>query len=126
MHARLVHHDLIVAQHIPVKLQSLVHIAYAENGGGDSPHIVFVLIDDQGYADMGYNNDLDVLSKCTPFMDQLAGDGIKLTQYYTQQLCTPARAALPYVYDHFEWDHCDWDPDLVPTLSPTFRHPPTE
>ena len=50
------------------------------------PHLFVVLIDDQGYADMGYNNDLDVLSKCTPFMDQLAGDGIKLTQYYTQQL----------------------------------------
>ena len=61
---------------------------------GTHPHIFVVLIDDQGYADMGYNNDLDVLSKCTPFMDQLAGDGIKLTQYYTQQLCTPARASL--------------------------------
>ena len=21
-------------------------------------------------------------------------------------LASPARAALPYVYDHFEWDHC--------------------
>ena len=43
---------------------------------GTHPHLFVVLIDDQGYADMGYNNELDVLSKCTPFLDQLAGDGI--------------------------------------------------
>lgn len=61
----------------------------------DYPHVVLSLIDDQGYADMGYSNDgFDQLSNATPFMDTLAADGIKLSQYYSQQLCTPARAAL--------------------------------
>ena len=49
--------------------------------------------------------------------------------YTNQQLLEffdPRNPRLPHVYDNFEWDHCDWDPDLVPTLSPTFRHPPTE
>lgn len=59
------------------------------------PHVVLSLIDDQGYADMGYsNNGFDQLWNATPFMDTLAADGIKLSQYYSQQLCTPARAAL--------------------------------
>jgi arylsulfatase A-like enzyme len=58
------------------------------------PHIIIALIDDQGFADMGYANEFDALKDCTPFMDKLAHDGIKLQWYYTQQLCTPARAAL--------------------------------
>ena len=36
------------------------------------------LIDDQGYGDMGYANTFDALAQCTPFMDGLAKDGIKL------------------------------------------------
>jgi len=58
------------------------------------PHIFVVLIDDQGFADMGYNNELDQIAKTTPFMDSLAADGVKLSSYYSQQLCTPARASL--------------------------------
>lgn len=56
------------------------------------PHIVFVLADDLGWNDIGYQS--TDLGECTPFLDQLAADGIKLTNYYTQQSCTPSRAAL--------------------------------
>lgn len=55
-------------------------------------HVVFILSDDQGYNDIGYSsNDMAGL---TPVIDALAADGVKLTQYYGQSLCTPARGAL--------------------------------
>mmetsp|Transcript_29208 Transcript_29208/g.50472 ORF Transcript_29208/g.50472 Transcript_29208/m.50472 type:complete len:549 (+) Transcript_29208:104-1750(+) len=56
------------------------------------PHVIFFLIDDAGYADFGYNS--DDLTEFSPNMDAAAADGIKLTNYYTQEQCTPARASL--------------------------------
>mmetsp|Transcript_50051 Transcript_50051/g.86072 ORF Transcript_50051/g.86072 Transcript_50051/m.86072 type:complete len:603 (+) Transcript_50051:85-1893(+) len=55
------------------------------------PNIVFLLVDDQGFNDIGYNsNDMHL----TPFLDSLAEDGIKLDRYYTMYTCTPARASI--------------------------------
>ena len=56
------------------------------------PHVAFVLVDDWGYNDVGYQS--TDLGDCTPHMDDLAASGIKLSNYYTQPLCTPARGAL--------------------------------
>ena len=65
-----------------------------KSANASRPHIIISLIDDQGFADMGYANEFDVLGDCTPYMDSLAADGIKLEWYYSQQLCTPSRASL--------------------------------
>ncbi len=54
------------------------------------PHIVFILSDDQGFADVGYRGS----EIRTPHLDQLAGSGVKLEQFYVQPVCTPTRAAL--------------------------------
>lgn len=57
-----------------------------------APNILVLLADDMGWNDVGYNsNDLQGLS---PNIDMLASQGVKLQQYYSQHLCTPARAAL--------------------------------
>jgi len=58
------------------------------------PHIFLVLIDDQGFADVGFNSAEDDLASFTPTIDALAKSGLTLDNYYTQQMCTPARAAL--------------------------------
>ena len=50
------------------------------------------ITDDQGYADVGYNNPLCPIP--TPNIDRLANDGIRLKQYYVHPTCTPTRAAL--------------------------------
>lgn len=60
--------------------------------GSSSPHIVFVHFDDMGWNDVGYQS--TDLYECTPFIDDLAAGGVKLTNYYAQQSCTPTRAAL--------------------------------
>lgn len=54
------------------------------------PHIVYIVADDLGFADVGYRGS-DIL---TPHIDKLAAEGTRLEQFYTQPLCTPTRAAL--------------------------------
>ncbi|QCP84124.1 sulfatase [Cereibacter sphaeroides] len=54
------------------------------------PHILYILVDDLGYADVGFHGS-DVK---TPNVDRLAAEGSRLMQFYTQPLCTPTRAAL--------------------------------
>ena len=56
------------------------------------PNIVFLLIDDMGFNDMGYQS--TDMEPFTPTMNNLAAEGIKLSNYYSQSACTPSRAAL--------------------------------
>lgn len=55
------------------------------------PNIVFILADDMGYADIGFNGCEDIK---TPNVDKLAKRGTILTSHYVQPVCTPTRAAL--------------------------------
>ncbi|MEU2629864.1 sulfatase-like hydrolase/transferase [Kitasatospora sp. NPDC007106] len=55
-----------------------------------APNIVVVLIDDMGYSDIGpFGSEIP-----TPTLDRLAADGVRLANYHTMPLCSPARAAL--------------------------------
>eukprot|EP01035_Chromulina_nebulosa_P016905 gene16905-22394_t len=56
------------------------------------PHIVFVLADDLGWNDIGYQSTYQ--SWATPAIDLLASEGIKLKFYFTHDSCTPSRGAL--------------------------------
>lgn len=58
--------------------------------GGTPPHVLYILADDLGYADVGFRGS-DIL---TPNIDRLAEQGARLRQFYTQPMCTPTRAAL--------------------------------
>ena len=58
-----------------------------------APNIVFVLIDDVGWADFNYNTG-GKSAIPTPNIDRLAGEGLKLKSHYVQSTCTPSRAAL--------------------------------
>ena len=51
----------------------------------DRPNILVILTDDQGWADIGYNNPLVY----TPNMDKLAAEGIVFTNHYVMSQCTP-------------------------------------
>ena len=56
------------------------------------PHIVFILADDLGWGDVGWNN--DKMSDMTRVLRRLAQHGVQLSQYYVQQVCSPSRSAL--------------------------------
>ncbi|MDA7881961.1 arylsulfatase [Akkermansiaceae bacterium] len=55
------------------------------------PNILFLLIDDQGYADVGFTGSKDIK---TPNIDALAKSGTILTSHYAQPVCSPTRAAF--------------------------------
>jgi arylsulfatase A-like enzyme len=55
------------------------------------PNIVHIVADDLGWKDVGFNGATDLR---TPNIDALAKGGAKFTQFYTQSMCTPTRAAL--------------------------------
>lgn len=55
------------------------------------PDIVFLLIDDLGYADCGFNGGKQIL---TPNIDRLAKAGAVLEHHYVQPVCSPTRSTL--------------------------------
>uniref|UniRef100_A0A3B3XC84 Sulfatase N-terminal domain-containing protein n=1 Tax=Poecilia mexicana TaxID=48701 RepID=A0A3B3XC84_9TELE len=55
-----------------------------------TPHLIFIMVDDQGYGDVGYHGS-DIH---TPVLDQLAAEGVKLENYYVQPICSPSRSQL--------------------------------
>jgi hypothetical protein len=64
----------------------------AEGGMVDKPHLLWVVLDDVGFNDVGYaSSDLGL---ATPFLDDLSNDGIRFSQLYGQPVCTPSRAAM--------------------------------
>lgn len=55
------------------------------------PNIVYFLVDDLGYADVGFMGSKDVR---TPTIDRLAKEGTILTSFYVQPVCSPTRSTL--------------------------------
>lgn len=56
----------------------------------DAPNIVLVISDDMGYSDIGsYGGEID-----TPRLDGLADEGLRLTNFYVNNMCWPTRASL--------------------------------
>ena len=58
------------------------------------PNVVFILADNVGYGDLGSYGGGELRGAPTPRLDQLAHEGLRLTQYLVEPSCTPSRAAL--------------------------------
>jgi arylsulfatase A-like enzyme len=72
---------------IIVLLLCTASLAFADS----KPNIVFVLVDDLGYADVGFNGSTFYE---TPGIDQLANSGLILENAYMYPTCSPSRTAL--------------------------------
>lgn len=66
-------------------------VSAAEDFVGRRPNIVFLLADDMGWNQPGFNGGK---SELTPNIDLLAKKSTRLTQYYTHSVCAPTRGAL--------------------------------
>lgn len=69
---------------------------FAQSLKGDSvnrkPNIIFILADDLGYGDVGFNGQDKIK---TPVLDKMATEGIVFTRHYAgSTVCGPSRASL--------------------------------
>jgi arylsulfatase len=58
------------------------------------PNVVFILSDNVGYGDLGPYGGGELRGAPTPRIDQLAREGLRLTQFLVEPACTPSRCAL--------------------------------
>ena len=56
----------------------------------DRPNIIFVLVDDMGYSDLGCFGG----EGQTPNLDRLAGEGVRFRQFYNGGKCEPTRSMI--------------------------------
>ena len=69
---------------------SVPHFVERPHPGHGAPNVVFILLDDTGFAQFGcYGSDID-----TPNIDALAASGVQFTNYHVTPVCSPTRAAL--------------------------------
>ena len=60
----------------------------------EKPNIVLVFLDNFGWGEPGFNGGGIVRGAETPRMDQLANEGLRLTNFNVEVQCTPSRSAL--------------------------------
>lgn len=67
-----------------------VSASWARRANPEPPNILFILVDDMGWSDLGcYGSEIQ-----TPNIDKLAEQGLRFTQAYNTAKCFPSRACL--------------------------------
>jgi len=96
----------------------------AASPAASRPNIVFILADDMGWNQPGFNGGNKEL---TPNIDRLAKESLSLTQFYTHSVCAPTRGAfLTGRYAFRSW--MDWrsedfgKPSYLKKLGLTLAH----
>ena len=103
LHAQEIIHDaehlMIAPQHGEKWAQEDTRIdallaGVREKHGGKPPNIVYILLDDLGFGEIGMP-DLDVIrGYSTPNIIDFANEGLSLMRMYTEPSCTPTRVAM--------------------------------
>jgi arylsulfatase A len=124
---------------VVVVLAALLLSAFVSSAApATRPNIIFVLVDDMGYADLGCYGAKDIR---TPHIDRLAREGVRFTDFYSNApVCTPTRCgfitgrwqqrvglewAFGFTADAFRRQGNEWvrEPDMhalgLPTTVPT-------
>ena len=68
--------------------------AVAAATAAEKPHIVTIIADDFGWANVGYHHAVPSPEVVSPTLDKLAASGRKLTRHYAFKLCSPSRSAF--------------------------------
>jgi arylsulfatase A-like enzyme len=75
-------------------LATLAVPGFAQAPSSQRPNIVFVLMDNLGYGEVGVYGGGVLRGAATPRIDKLAGQGTRLTNFNVEAQCTPSRSAL--------------------------------
>lgn len=69
--------------------------AVAQSGQPTKPHILFMMVDDWGWANVGYHHTTTSgTENVTMNIDNLVKEGLQLDQHYVFNWCSPSRCAL--------------------------------
>ena len=60
----------------------------------DKPNVLLIFLDNFGWGEPGFNGGGIIRGAATPTLDQLAADGLRLTNFNVEVQCTPSRSAL--------------------------------
>jgi len=72
-----------------------IQVRSHENETWNQPHILFILLDDLGWSDVGFNvNGVSKNTLPTPSIDKLARAGAILKRHYVHKYCSPTRSAI--------------------------------
>ena len=101
-----------------------ISAAGAQPAARSRPNIVFMLADDMGWAQPGFNGGN---KKLTPNIDALAAEGVQLTQFYAHSVCSPTRGAFltgRYAFRNWmDWRSEDFGkPSYLKRLGLTLAH----
>ncbi len=67
---------------------------YRAKNGGKSPNILYILIDDIGFGDLGIPELNAIRGYKTPSINKLADQSMRFARMYTEPSCTPTRVAF--------------------------------
>src|SRR5262249_15399868 len=76
-----------------VSLAAVIVASTPASAQQQRPNVVFILADNVGYGDLGPYGGGELRGAPTPRIDQLAREGLRLTQFLVEPACTPSRAA---------------------------------
>ncbi len=65
-----------------------------EENGGKPPNIIYILLDDVGFGEIGMPELSVIRGYKTPHIDAFAKEGLSLMRMYTEPSCTPTRVAM--------------------------------
>jgi arylsulfatase A-like enzyme len=83
-----------MSKHVRAALVFMALATQAVAQQPQKPNVVFILADNVGYGDLGSYGGGELRGAPTPRLDQLAREGVRLTQFLVEPACTPSRAAL--------------------------------
>ena len=75
-------------------LSSILSLLLLHTSEAAKPHLMFMLVDDWGWANVGYHRNESNKEVVTPNIDALVKDGLELDQHYVFKYCSPSRSCL--------------------------------
>ncbi|MEP1422577.1 MAG: arylsulfatase [Erythrobacter sp.] len=84
--------NFLAACSVPVETEAgpPIPIASLDRDTVSRPNVIFILVDDMGFGDVGYNGS----EIATPNLDQMASAGMTLDRNYVYPICSPTRTGL--------------------------------
>jgi len=67
---------------------------FRKKNGGKPPNIIYILIDDIGFGDLGIPEMNAIRGYETPNINEFAREGMRFARMYTEPSCTPTRVAF--------------------------------